>query len=145
MKKNNILKCFFDGAYSISTNTMGYGVVIRHLQPDLETLVEEGGKIDKAKGSVNYAEYFAFLKIIEYLCSSEYEDCEIYIYGDSRMVVNQMNRKFKIRNGVYVPLAYIALELVDKLRADNDVIIQWIPRDENGVADNLAKTGKNGR
>jgi ribonuclease HI len=93
--------------------------------------------------SNNVAEYAGFLAILEYLLEKKLNNEEIQIYGDSMLVLCQMlmddpqwHKRWKIKDGFYVPLALQAqklLELFPKIQGE------WIPREKNSLADELSK------
>ncbi len=63
-------------------------------------------------------------------------DAEIRIFGDSKLVINQTFGTWKIKGGLYTPLAYRARELLEPF---TNIRGEWIPRDLNGIADKLSK------
>jgi ribonuclease HI len=60
---------------------------------------------------------------------------EIEIYGDSQLVVKQMNGEWGVKKGAYAEYAYKASILLCNLKEKNTVTIQWIPREQNEKAD----------
>jgi ribonuclease HI len=58
------------------------------------------------------------------------------VYGDSRMVIQQLNGQIKAKHGVYIPQYREARELRAKLP---DVRLVWISRGQNTEADALSK------
>ena len=68
--------------------------------------------------------------------SSSRSDAEIVVKGDSMLVINQMFGSWKIKSGLYAPLAKKASELLSRFI---DIKGEWIPRDLNDVADELSK------
>lgn len=86
--------------------------------------------------SNNVAEYSGFKAILEYLIQNSLEKEKIHIFGDSNLVIQQMFGTWRIRQGFYVPLAFDCLKLVRKFK---NLKGSWIPREENGIADELSK------
>lgn len=92
--------------------------------------------------SSNVAEFAAFRAALEEVL--RYEG-PILIRGDSQIVVNAMNGPLKNRQGtaksgkrlLYVPYYHVARDLLVKHLAR--VRVEWIPREENAVADALSK------
>jgi ribonuclease HI len=80
----------------------------------------------------NEAEYAALLCLLE--GAREKSVSEIEIRGDSRLVVSQVGRKWKINFPHLRELASRAWELMDGM----DVRLVWVPREENTVADALS-------
>ena len=102
-------------------------------------LVDEDGQVvaEAVKflghGTNNVAEYTALIIGLEEALKHEVEDLEVRM--DSKLVVEQMNGKWKVRDAKLRPLAIRAGELVARLPK---VRIRHIPRDQNAIADLLA-------
>ena len=94
------------------------------LAPDLELLFI---------GAVNYRPNQLGL---EWFIEQELCDAEIVVKGDSMLVINQMFGSWKIKSGLYAPLAEKACELLSQFTNSRG---EWIPRDRNDVADRLSK------
>ncbi len=60
---------------------------------------------------------------------------KINIFGDSMLVVNQMNGEWQIKHGAYRDYALKAKPLLFELKKNNTVSISWIPREHNEKAD----------
>ena len=80
----------------------------------------------------NEAEYAALICLLE--GAREKSVFEVEIRGDSRLVVSQVNRKWKINFPHLRELANRVWELMDGM----DVRLVWVPREENTVADALS-------
>ena len=127
---------YFDGACEPVNpgGTASYGAVIIE---DDETIwgcseIYGQGKLM----SKNVAEYAGFIAVLEWFIEQELCDAEIVVKGDSMLVMNQMFGTWKIKNGLYAPLAKKASELRSRFI---DIKGEWIPRDLNDVADELSK------
>jgi probable phosphoglycerate mutase len=79
------------------------------------------------------AEYTALLIGLEMALKHEVEDLDVRM--DSKLVVEQMNGKWKVRDAKLLPLAARARELRARIPK---VSIRHIPRDQNAIADLLA-------
>ena len=86
--------------------------------------------------SNNVAEYSGFIAVLEELARRGWYEEAVTVYGDSMMVVRQMEGDWRIIQGHYVPLARKAKRL---LRRFPRVRLEWIPREQNGIADELSK------
>lgn len=88
--------------------------------------------------SNNVAEYSGFLAVLKR--ASELHGMLI-IRGDSKLVVMQINGRWKSRGGLYVPFYQKALLAwaQEVRRRESNVLLQWIPRDENSECDVLSK------
>lgn len=120
-----MIEAYFDGSYHMGKNVSGIGWTVFENGVEVESYSEgfEGG-------SVNWAEYRALRSLLEYLKDKEGEKV---IHGDSKLVIQQMLGRWQAKKGTYVPEHKKCLEL--GVEAD----YKWIPRKENGRADELSK------
>lgn len=133
-------KCYFDGCCEPSNpdGMMGIGVYIQSVDKEFET----GYKIEAKKGNTNnIAEYLAFIKIMELMKNKV--NCDIEIFGDSMMVVKQMNGEWNVNSGAYAKYALIASTMLIELKKNNKVTISWIKRDFNSKADEQSRKSIN--
>lgn len=145
-KNNNKITAYFDGCCEPINpgGVASYGAVIfkneKRIQECSELFRPKKGK--ERETSNNVAEYSGFLAILEYLKENGYSKNNIKIFGDSKLVIMQMNpnlcetQRWKIRKGFYIPTALKAKKL---LKHFSKIDLQWIPRDENDIADELSK------
>jgi len=84
--------------------------------------------------SNNIAEYHALIKLLEKLIELGIKE-DIEIYGDSQLVINQINGVYRVRSERIKPLYEKALELLKMLQ---NVKLIWIPREMNREADGLS-------
>ena len=140
MINNNTIVAYFDGCCE-PVNPGGvasYGAVIFK---NGERIWECSELFRPIKGneketSNNVAEYSGFLAILEYLKANNYKKYFIQIYGDSKLVINQMQGEWLMHKGFYIPTALKAKKLLKEFKHIN---LQWIPREENDIADELSK------
>jgi len=85
------------------------------------------------RGTNNVAEYTALIIGLEEAWRHSVEDLEIRM--DSKLVVEQMNGNWRVRDAKLRPLADRARELLARFAKWR---IRHIPRDQNAVADLLA-------
>ena len=83
----------------------------------------------------NVAEYVAAIRALEQLRSLAY-DGEVVMEGDSQLVVRQMNGEYAVRKE---HLKAYHERLHQLTRSFRKVVFQWVPREENTVADALSK------
>ena len=121
-------KIFFDGAADPNPGKASFGFC--HIIND-EEVSFSCGYIGITTNNV--AEYTGLLKALEYCKLHEIRNVDIY--GDSLLVVNQMNGKWKTKS------ENLALyhQLCKKLMHTLDCRIHWIRREENQRADTLSK------
>jgi ribonuclease HI len=131
---------WFDGACGPVNpgGTATFGVVVTDKNGTV--LLKEHGFVGKgSKMSNNLAEYAAVLHILKYLSSRP--PGRMTIHGDSSLVANQLNGKWKIKKGLYLPVAIEAKETLAYLRGRGwHVRFCWIPREQNEECDGLSKT-----
>ena len=130
-------KCYFDGACVNPGGHIGAGVHIIEGKKDTTALYINEYTPANPGNSSNVAEYIALINLLEIM--SDKIDCTIEIFGDSRLVVNQMNKQWKIKEGLYKSYAVRCLNLFTELRSRNKVSIRWISRDFNTIADAQSK------
>ena len=125
MKSNVKVDVFFDA--SPVGNTLCC-VDVRKSKPWFKSL--------KGELTSNDLEWYALLSAAEYIAET-YEWSTINVYGDSKLVVNQMNGKWKINKEGFM----IVWEMVDYWlkvcgALNNTVVVDWVPRDKNlaGIA-----------
>jgi len=81
----------------------------------------------------NVAEYRAVLAAIE-LANEIAPDAKLLVRMDSKLVVEQMSGRWKIKNEGMQDLS----TLMTKAIGSRDVTFEWIPREQNSKADSLA-------
>ncbi len=130
-----MIKCWFDGVCE-PKNPRGhgaYGICIRTQFGEHK----EGVYVGYGEGiSNNVAEYSGFIDILKRIKSNFLSNQDIIIRGDSKLVIEQMLGRWRIKQGLYLPLAYEAQKRFKKFTRTT---LEWIPRDENEICDKLAK------
>lgn len=138
-----MLICYFDGACEPINpgGTASYGVVVfRGVGgiPDYKTRLWEDYAVCQESGtSNNVAEYAGFNAALDWFLNWEGTREPTIIRGDSKLVIEQMNGHWQIRNGLYKPLALICREKLKEFVTKP--AIEWIPREKNTEADRLSK------
>jgi ribonuclease HI len=88
--------------------------------------------------SNNVAEYAGARRILKYL--STFSPGKAVIRGDAQLIVNQLEGKWRIKKGMYLPLAIETKELLAYLRGLGwQIDFCWIPREQNEECDALSK------
>ncbi|MFE9842689.1 bifunctional RNase H/acid phosphatase [Streptomyces goshikiensis] len=130
-----------DGGSRGNPGPAGYGSVV--LDPATgETLAERAEYIGVATNNVaEYKGLIAGLKAARELAP----DAQVLVRMDSKLVVEQMSGRWKIKHPDMKPLAAEAATVLPR----SQVTYQWIPREQNKHADRLANeamdAGKHGR
>ncbi len=79
----------------------------------------------------NEAEYKAVIMALKYV--KKFNTQKISIFSDSQLVVKQLNGEYKVKAAGIIPLWSMAKKLIGEMNAS----IDWVPRDENKLADSL--------
>ncbi|MFB7260114.1 bifunctional RNase H/acid phosphatase [Streptomyces nojiriensis] len=130
-----------DGGSRGNPGPAGYGAVV--LDPATgETLAERAEYIGVATNNVaEYKGLIAGLTAARDLAS----DAQVLVRMDSKLVVEQMSGRWKIKHPDMKPLAAEAARILPRAQ----VTYEWIPREQNKHADRLANeamdAGKRGR
>lgn len=120
--------CYADGASRGNPGLASYGAVV--YQDDLE-VVRLNGTLGIATN--NFAEYSGVIAILEYL-NEHFPLAPAVIRMDSKLVVEQLSGRWKIKSPDMAQLAIKTRGLIQS----RDVRFEWIPREQNSVADALA-------
>lgn len=119
-----------DGGSRGNPGHAGYGALVRDPKTGA-ILVEKAGYVGIA--SNNVAEYSGLLAGLE-LAHEIDPNCRILVKMDSKLVVEQMSGRWKIKHADMQKLAGQARRIVDPRR----VRYEWIPRERNKDADRLS-------
>jgi ribonuclease HI len=135
--RRKALLIFTDGGARGNPGPAAIGVVVK----------DEKGKIITSFGkrigetTNNVAEYLAVIEALKWIKENysiaSLPHCSIVFFLDSRLIVNQLNGLFKVKD------SYLR-ELIVKIReletgAGGNISYQLIPRGKNLLADNLVK------
>ena len=102
---------------------------------------EEIARISRTLGTRtnNYAEYSAVIAGLEYVIENNLGP-ELLIRMDSKLVVEQLSGRWQIKHPELRELASAAQRLLSQLKAT----LEWIPREENFLADEAANQALDG-
>lgn len=135
----NALFVYFDGLCEPKNpgGVATYGMIVKE---DGETIVEHCGLAEAKpwtdEASNNVAEYSAVLHALEWLDKNKKHNAHIILRGDSKLVVNQLQGKYKVKSLRIVELHHKARLLLSKFK---NLKIEWIERDQNQDADRLSR------
>ena len=107
--------------------------------------IEGSGTIPaKPTNTNNISEYYALgsaLKALSELVESGPADCYpgIIIRGDSRLVIEQVNLKWQVKAAHLALLHAKCRMMLADLQKLAPWAAEWIPREQNGVADELSR------
>ena len=135
-----MITCFIDGCCEPFNpgGMASYGIAV--LRDGL--IIHEASKLflpisgKEKETSNNVAEYLALQYLLEWLINQNLNKESIEVRSDSMLVIKQMWGNWRIKQGLYVPIARGCRELVKQFP---DIHGWWIPREENSMADKLSK------
>lgn len=119
-----------DGGSRGNPGPAGYGAVVFSADRG-EILAERRGALGVATNNV--AEYRGLIAALT--AAKDVGGREVDVRMDSKLVVEQMSGRWKVKHPDMIPLNRQAAELV---REFDRVSFQWIPREKNSHADRLA-------
>ena len=127
---NNTWHAWFDGATkNTNPGLRGIGAVLKGPAGQLVEIAQEIGE-----GTNNEAEYCALMAVLDAAVDAGVQN--LVVYGDSQLVIKQVNGEWLIASLGLVPLCKTVQEL--KALIPN-ISLRWIPREENTEADALSK------
>lgn len=118
----------FDGASRGNPGNAGAGA---YLTDDAGNVIWETARFLGTKTN-NEAEYNALILLLK--AAREKGAARLKIYGDSKLVVSQVSKQWKIKLPHLRKLAEEAWRLMEGM----DVSLEWIPREQNKRADQLS-------
>lgn len=129
-----MIEAWFDGCCE-PINPGGHAAFGILIKVDGEVIDARGGYVGNGPMiSNNVAEYAGLLEILRAL---EKIEGVAMIYGDSKLVINQMNGKYRSHGGLYVPWMDKAKQALIPIK--DRVGFKWVPREENAACDELSK------
>ena len=123
-------RIFFDGACDPNPGQAAYGVSVTY---NGKEIMYRGDSI--GLGTNNIAEYHGIINAL--LVCIELNLSNVTIYGDSLLVINQVQEKWNVKNKKLKVLCQVAIELLQKIP---DVKLQHIERTLNSRADFIANS-----
>ena len=124
-----------DGAARGNPGPAAYGVIIR--RPDGATHESLGKYIGRTTNNV--AEYYALIAALDYAAASGIR--RLRVYSDSQLIVNQIKGLYKVKHPDLRPLHERAKKQAASLET---FTIQYVPREQNRDADDLANAALDG-
>jgi len=109
---------------------------------DQKNEVDRGVRKSQYKQTNNVAEYMGLIELLKYILFSNVVGL-VDIYGDSKVIINQVNGKWKCKSSNLRQYYNKALEHIQSIEDHGKAVtITWVPREQNTEADNLAQKGK---
>uniref|UniRef100_A0A7S2W1N6 RNase H type-1 domain-containing protein n=1 Tax=Rhizochromulina marina TaxID=1034831 RepID=A0A7S2W1N6_9STRA len=122
----------FDGGSRSNPGDAGCGAVILS-NDDTRRELWWGRRVLEGKKTSNFAEYSALLCGLEHALDLGVK--HLHIQGDSLLVVNQINKVYRVKSETLLPLYNTCVELLSRF---DSFSIEHVPRRENKRADELA-------
>ena len=125
---------FFDGASRGNPGKAGAGAL----------MINEEGKVVwetsrfLGQKTNNEAEYMALILLLK--AAKEHGVRSLRVFGDSKLVVSQVSRQWKIN----LPHLRLLAQQVWELAEGMNISYHWIPREQNKSADILSNEGIDG-
>lgn len=126
---------YCDGASRGNPGPASYGVSI---VTENATVIAEFGEA-LGERTNNYAEYQGVIAALRYLSDTDYRD--ITIRMDSKLVIEQLSGRWKVKSEDMRELVSEASRLLGPFNAS----LEWIPREQNSRADELANLALDGQ
>lgn len=134
------LVAYFDGACEPKNpgGNMGVGATIRKNGVELfrhSRFIPAG-----PTNSNNVAEYMAMQAILQFTIDQGWTNTMMTIFGDSKLVIEQLFGTWRMKGGFYIPYANDCVKKLQHLKSRNMTITGiWIRREQNSYADELSK------
>lgn len=130
---------YFDGACEDVNpgGHMGWGIAVVDEETGAVQTTSSGYQEAKPDTSNNVAEYLGCSMALRQAIAAVKAGCEsITIRGDSKLVIEQLNGRWKARDGLYMAAMREAAALLQELRSlCSNVRLEWVPGSENVHAD----------
>jgi ribonuclease HI len=114
-----------------------YGLVVKR---NGETIHQDAGlayaKPWTNEASNNVAEYSAIIHGLEWLKKNNLQKAPIIMRGDSRLIINQLNKTFKVKAKRIQELHAKASKLLSEFK---NLRLEWVDRSQNKEADLLSR------
>ena len=127
-----------DGGSRGNPGPAGYGALVRDADCG-RVLAERAASVGRATNNV--AEYGGLVAGLQAALDLD-PTAEVEVRMDSKLVVEQMSGRWKVKHPDMQQLALQAQKLARQLRS---VRYTWVPRAQNGAADALANSAMDGR
>ncbi|UOY03095.1 bifunctional RNase H/acid phosphatase [Blastococcus sp. PRF04-17] len=127
-----------DGGSRGNPGPAGYGALVRDADTG-RVLAERAASVGRATNNV--AEYGGLVAGLQAALDLD-PTAEVEVRMDSKLVVEQMSGRWKVKHPDMQKLALQAQQLARQLR---DVRYTWVPRAQNGAADALANSAMDGK
>lgn len=126
------LKLYFDA--SNKDKYIQYGWVLYNKEV---VIAEDYGRITTNESTCNFAEHCGLAYGLRYLYDNPIEFDFLRIFGDSQLIVNHVNGKWRCKNERLLRMLKLSKLLLKLINVPWE--ITWIPRAQNSYADKLTR------
>jgi ribonuclease HI len=124
---------YFDGSSIPNPGTMKIGCYIK----DITGKIIYTDTRNLGHGTNNIAEYRALIHVLEELVKRGAEKAQIF--GDSQLVVNQINGEYKVNRKKYKHIGELYDKAMELLSQINTWTLSHVKREHNKLADQLSR------
>lgn len=130
------MKLYFDGSCG-PKNPGDYACYAYVIKNDDQELTRQNGiECQGESATNNIAEYAGLMHGLEYIIENNLIKDHLEIFGDSQLVINQVNGDWKCKSSHLQVILNQVLKMLDQLDSWNAT---WVPREQNSIADGLSK------
>ena len=131
---SRIIKINFDGASKNNPGEAGAGWYIQ--APDIK-YEKKGYEYLGPKRTNNQAEYTGLRNALRQVVKDikNLESHTVLVEGDSQLAIKQLNKEYKVRSENLLDLYNEVVKLVTKIP---NIKFEWVPRNQNKMADAMA-------
>lgn len=127
--KTGVYRAYFDGSASPNPGEITIGGCIKNGNENIFKFSKNMGH-----GTNSEAEYLALIEVLGKIVSLKIEKVEVF--GDSQLIVRQMNGVYRIKQDNMKNLSKQAKDLLTHIP---ECELSWIKRSKNAEADSLSK------
>ena len=114
---------------------VGYGWTCPKTNESGNGIAYQGGE----SATNNASEWLAAAAALAHVLCVHKTTGTVTIRSDSELLVNQLNGEWRVKHGNLKPLAAVVNIMIEELQGIGiDVIAEWVPREQNKVADELS-------
>ena len=130
----NSIEIYIDGACQPNPGSGGIGIYVKGYGIEESFSIPLNGTVTN-----NIAEYQALIFALQLIKRKYLKSEKINIFSDSNLVCMHFNDQWKCKDEKLIPLLQTAKDISRGFR--KKIILSYIPREENSIADSLAKDG----
>jgi ribonuclease HI len=135
-----MIEAYFHGDCepNIETGLMAHSIIVYMNDMKIYQLSKTYHRKDRA-ASNNISAYNGVISVFHYISDENFTD--VKIYGDSKLVIEQLNGNWEVKEGKYKISALYAKEELKFLNENQNrnIILEWIPKEKNEECRNLSR------